>query len=116
MSPLHAVPASRDAIPDIEERIEELAQAAERSRKIVLGARIAAWGGGALLVATLSGLFGLPPAGLVLGLTGFLGGIALGGSSRSTLDGLLAEIAELERRRAEAIDGIGLRVIQGGRA
>jgi hypothetical protein len=103
------------AVEEIEDRIAELAEAAERSRKLVLAGRIALWGGTALTIAVLSNLFGLPPAAFVLGLTGTLGGIALAGSSRSTLDATLAEIAALERRRTEAIDGLGLRVIPGGR-
>ncbi|KAA2237982.1 hypothetical protein [Salinarimonas soli] len=107
---------AHDLIGDIEERIEELAEAAERSRKLVLAGRIAAWGGAALVVVTLTGILGLPPTALVVGLAGALGGFAMAGSSSSSLDQTLAEIADLERKRSEAIDGIGLRVIPGGRA
>jgi hypothetical protein len=104
-----------DAIARIEERIEELADAAERSRKLVLAGKLAGWAGAALALVTLTGLANLTPTAFVVGLTGCLGGIAMAGSSSSTLDQTLAEIAELERRRREAIDGIGLRVIPGGR-
>ncbi len=104
------------AIEALEERIAELHDAVERSRKLVLAGRVAGWGGGALALLTLTGLFALPPAAFVVGLTGALGGIALAGSSGSSADQALAEIAELERRRSAMIDGIGFRVIEGGRA
>jgi hypothetical protein len=104
-----------DAISQIEERIEELAEAAERSRKLVLAGKLAMWTGGALALVTLAGVMNLPPTAFVVGLTGCLGGIAMAGSSSSTLDQTMAEIAELERRRSQAIDGIGLRVIPGRR-
>ncbi|HYF53070.1 MAG TPA: hypothetical protein VEA41_02300 [Salinarimonas sp.] len=109
-------PDPRSTIAEIEARIEELADAAERSRKLVLAGRLAGWGGGILLVLVVTGVLGRAPGAFVLGLTALLGGIALAGSSGSTVEATQAEIADLERRRAAMIDGIGLRVVAGGRA
>ncbi|MES6376114.1 hypothetical protein U6Z30_12170, partial [Cutibacterium acnes] len=47
-----------DEISEIEAQIEELAESAERSRRIILGSKVAIAGGFALLLVTLLGLLG----------------------------------------------------------
>lgn len=106
---------AHDAIAEIEARLDALADAAGRSRKLALAGKAAALVGGPLALAALSGLFGLPPAALVFGLAAALGGVALAGTSAGSLDQTRAEIAALEAQRRALIDGIGLRLVDGGR-
>ncbi|HVL73578.1 MAG TPA: hypothetical protein VM434_17045 [Beijerinckiaceae bacterium] len=101
----------RREIALLEAEIEDLAVRAEAARKLSLAAKAVVAAGGVLLVATLAGLLGRSPLGLVVGLAALLGGIAFGGSNRRTRDDLAAAVAAKERRRAELIDGLGLRTL-----
>jgi hypothetical protein len=92
----------------LEADIEALAARAEAARKLSLAAKAVVGVGAGFLVATLAGLLGRSPIGLVLGLAAVLGGIAFGGSNRRTRDDLAAAIAAKERRRADLIDGLAL--------
>jgi hypothetical protein len=101
-----------DAISEIEQRIEELAEDAERCRKFILASKIAIGAGAALLLITILGLFGA-------GLTAFLGSIALilggvvsFGSNVSTLRQTEAAISAAEAFRARMIGSIDLRVVR----
>ncbi|MGA8902265.1 MAG: hypothetical protein WB528_22685, partial [Bradyrhizobium sp.] len=58
MSPMTDEDEPTDEISAIEERIEALAEIAERCRKFILASRIAIAGGVALLLAAVLGLFG----------------------------------------------------------
>lgn len=100
-----------DEISEIEERIEALAEAAERCRKFILASKIAIAGGAALLLVAILGLFGA-------GLTAFLGSIALMlggivslGSNVSTLRQTEAAINAAEALRSRLIGQIGLRLV-----
>ncbi|RXT45100.1 hypothetical protein [Bradyrhizobium betae] len=100
-----------DEISDIEDRIERLAEIAERCRKYILASKIAIGGGGALLLFTILGLFG---AGLTAALGSIalvLGGIVSLGSNISTLQQTEAAIGAAEARRAALIGTFDLRVV-----
>jgi hypothetical protein len=101
-----------DEIADIEERIEALAESAERCRKLILASKIAIAGGFALLLIVILGLFG---AGQVTALLGsialVLGGIVSLGSNLGTLQQTEAAISDAEAIRSELIGGIGLRLV-----
>jgi hypothetical protein len=100
-----------DEISDIEARIEELAEIAERCRRIILGSKVAIACGFALLLIALFGLFG---AGLTTALGSIalvLGGIVALGSNVSTLRQTEAAIGAAETRRSDLIDAIDLRAV-----
>ena len=100
-----------DEISDIEDRIERLAEIAERCRKYILASKIAIGGGSALLLITILGLFG---AGLTAALGSIalvLGGIVSLGSNISTLQQAEGAIAAAEARRAALIGSFDLRVV-----
>jgi hypothetical protein len=96
-------------IADLEAEIDELADAAERCRKVIVLARVATGAGGLLLVVTLVGLFRSGPTALVLAITAVLGGLALFGSHTSTRDQIMATIGAREARRAQPIGELDLR-------
>jgi len=100
-----------DEISEIEARIEELAESAERSRRIILGSRIAIGGGFALLLVTLLGLFGLGLTAALGSIALVLGGIVSLGSNVSTLRQTEAAITAAEARRAGLIGSIELRLV-----
>jgi hypothetical protein len=101
-----------DAISEIEERIEALAEDAERCRKFILASKIAIGGGVTLLFFVVLGLFGA-------GLTAFLGSIALMlggivslGSNVSTLRQTDAAIHAAEALRSRLIGRIDLHLVR----
>lgn len=98
-------------IDDLEERLEDLAEARERSRKFERGGAIGAWAGGALILLWLTGLVVHGPGALVAGVALALGGMVLAGSSRTTTQRLEAAIAELDAQRRSAIDHLQLATI-----
>lgn len=100
-----------DEISDIEDRIEALAEIAERCRKYILASKIAVGGGGALLLITILGLFG---TGLIAALGSIalvLGGIVSLGSNISTLQQTEDAIRAAEALRAQLISRIDLRLV-----
>ena len=68
--------APTDQISEIEAQIEDLAESAERSRRIILGSKVAIAGGFALLLAALLGLFGSGETAALGSIALVLGGIA----------------------------------------
>ncbi|MFB9263330.1 hypothetical protein ACFFWD_09135 [Bradyrhizobium erythrophlei] len=100
-----------DEISDIEERIKELAESAERCRRIILGSKAAIVGGFALLLITLFGLFGAGQVAALGSIALVLGGIVSLGSNVSTLRQTEAAISAAEMRRSELIGRIDLRVV-----
>ena len=100
-----------DEISELEARIDELAEIAERCRKLVFASRIAIAGGGALLLVTVLGLFGTAQIAALGSIALVLGGIVSLGSNVSTLRQTEGDIQAAEARRRELIDGIGLRLV-----
>jgi hypothetical protein len=101
-----------DEISRIEARLEQLAEAAERCRKIILVSKIAIGAGVALPFLTMLGLF--DPDQLAIGaIAAFLGGIVSLGSNVSTLRQTNAEIGEAEKSRSDLIGRINLRLVGG---
>jgi len=101
-----------DEISEIEARIEELAEIAERCRRIILGSKVAIAGGFALLLITLLGLFGAGQSAMLASIALVLGGIVSLGSNVSTLRQTEAAIGAAEARRSDLINGIDLRVVR----
>ncbi len=102
---------SPDEISDIEERIEALAEIAERCRKFILASKAAIVGGVALLLFAILGLFGAGQIAALGSIALVLGGIVSLGSNLSTLRQTVAAIADAEAVRSDLISGIDLRLV-----
>jgi hypothetical protein len=100
-----------DEIADIEERIEALAEIAERCRKFVLASKLAIAGGVALLLFAVLGLFGAGQVTALGSIALVLGGIVSLGSNLGTLQQTEAAISDAEAIRRDLIGGIGLRLV-----
>jgi hypothetical protein len=100
-----------DEIARIEARIEQLAEIAERCRKIILVSRAAIAGGVALLLVMMLGLFGSSQVAGIGSIAVVLGGIVSLGSNVSTLRQTMAAISAAEALRSELIGRIDLRVV-----
>ena len=100
-----------DEISDIEDRIEALAEIAERCRKFILASKIAIAGGFALLLVVILGLFGAGQVAALGSIAVVLGGIVSLGSNLGTLEQTEAAIGDAEAIRAELIGGMGLRLV-----
>jgi len=100
-----------DEISEIEARIEELAEIAERCRKIILASKAAIAGGVALLLIMMLGLFGPSQVAALGSIALVLGGIVSLGSNVSTLRQTEAAISAAELLRSDLIGRIELRVV-----
>lgn len=101
-----------DEISEIEARIEELAEIAERCRKFILASKAAIAGGVALLLVAMLGLFGAGQSATLGSIAVMLGAIVSLGSNVSTLRQIKAAISAAELRRSDLISGIDLRVVR----
>jgi hypothetical protein len=100
-----------DEISQIEARLEELAEVAERCRKIILGSKAAIAGGAALLLLMVLGLFGSSQVTAIGSIAVVLGGIVSLGSNISTLQQTQAAMAAAEAHRSDLIGRIDFRVV-----
>ena len=98
-------------VKEIEARLEELAEVAERCRKIILVSKAAIGGGGVMLLVMMLGLFGSSPAAALGSIALMLGGIVSLGSNVSTLRQTVDAIGAAEALRSDLIGGIDLRVV-----
>ena len=103
-----------DEISDIEDRIERLAEIAERCRKIILVSKVAIATGAGLLLLMILGLFGFSQVAAIGSIAAVLGGIVSLGSNVGTLRQSMAAISAAETLRSELIGGIDLRVVGDG--
>jgi hypothetical protein len=105
-----------DEISQVEARIEQLAEIAERCRKIILVSRAAIAGGAALLLVMMFGLFGSSQVTAIGSIAVVLGGIVSLGSNVSTLRQTMDAISAAEALRSDLIGRIDLRVVGDGTA
>jgi hypothetical protein len=108
MSDLH------QQIAELEAKIEELSDAAERCWKIGMAAKGMLGAGAVLFLILATGLFRLGPVTFVIALAAVLTGIALFGSNKRMRDEIMASIRAHEERRAEIIDALGLQAVDKG--
>jgi hypothetical protein len=100
-----------DEISEIEARIEELAEIAERCRKIILASKVAIAGSVAFLIIMMLGLLGSSQVVALGSIALVLGGIVSLGSNVSTLRQTEAAISAAEVLRSDLIGRIDLRVV-----
>ena len=100
-----------DEISRIEARLEQLAEVAERCRKIILVSKAAIGGAAAMLLFMMLGLFGSNPAAALGSIAVVLGGIVSLGSNVSTLRQTMDAISAAEVLRSDLIGRIELRVV-----
>lgn len=103
---------SIDKISKIEARIEELAEVAERCRKIILASKAAIGGGAVLLLVTILGLLGSSQVAALGSIAAMLGGIVSLGSNVSTLRQTEAAICDAEVLRSSLINEIAPREVR----
>ena len=101
-----------DEISEIEARIEELAEIAERCRKITLASKLAIASGVALLLLAILGLFGAGQSAALASIALMLGGIVSLGSTVGTLRQTDAAINAAEALRSDLISRIELREVR----
>jgi hypothetical protein len=82
-----------DEISQVEARLEELAEVAERCRKFILASKAAIAGGVAWLLVMVLGLFGSNEVAAIGSIAAVLGGIVSLGSNVSTLEQTMAAIS-----------------------
>jgi hypothetical protein len=105
----------REDIAQLEARIERLAEARERCRKISLAAKIAITAGAAWALLTLATLVPFYPSMFFGALAAMIGGVVLLGSNKTTWDETEAALREAERLRAMLIGRMELRVVEESR-
>ncbi|KLK91323.1 hypothetical protein AA309_20955 [Microvirga vignae] len=100
-------------ITDLEAEIDHLSDAAEQCRKSMVVAKVVIAAGVAVSGASLFGLIRSDPLVLIIGIAATIAGIGFFGSSRGSLEQIAAKLRAGEMRRAELIDGIDLKAVQG---
>jgi hypothetical protein len=93
----------RDQIARLEARLDELADAMARCRKIRLISQIAITAGGAWLLAATVGAMGFNPVGLIAAISAVIGGIVMYGSNTTTSREVDDAIKKAEAMRAALI-------------
>jgi hypothetical protein len=100
-----------DEISRIEVQLEELAEASERCRKIILVSKVAIVGGVVLPLLMMLGLAGSNQVAAIGSIAVVLGGIVSLGSNVSTLRQTMAAMNAAEALRSDLISRIDLRVV-----
>ena len=100
-----------DKISQIEAQLEQLAEVAERCRKIILFSKAAIAVGVALPLLMMFGVFASGEVAIGA-IAAFLGGIVSLGSNVSTLQQTTAAISATEALRSDLIGRIDLRVVR----
>jgi len=95
----------------IEARLEELAEVAERCRKMILVSKTAVAIGFAVLLVMMLGLFRSNQVAAIGSIAAVLGGIVSLGSNVGTLRQTMAAMTAAELLRSDMIDRIDLRVV-----
>jgi hypothetical protein len=104
----------RDEIAHLEQRLEELADALARCRKIGLISQIAIAAGGVWMLAVTIGVLGVDPLAMLAAISGVIGGTVMYGSNRTTWREVDAAMNDAEAKRAALIGRLKLRVVGEG--
>jgi hypothetical protein len=103
--------STHEQIAQLEARIEELAEAVERCRKLSLFSNVLLIGGALWLFAGMAGVVYFGPA-MLGAITAILGGFVLNGSNRSTMRQTQAALDTAEATRTELIGALSLRTVE----
>jgi uncharacterized membrane protein len=95
----------------LEDRIDDLAEALARSRRISQISKVAIVGGSVWIVGTLLGAVSFIPAAIITAMAAIMGGVVLFGSTTTTSKETLAEMQATQAQRAELIGRMRLRVV-----
>ena len=101
-----------DEIETLELRIEELREAIERSRRLMLAGQASAVVGPAMFVCFVLGLIDFSPVRMIVGIALAIGGLVLTGSSRASTQQLMLSLKRTEEERSGAIDTLELVQVQ----
>jgi hypothetical protein len=101
----------RDQISRLEARLEELAEARERCRKIKLVSQIAIAAGGIWMLAVAIGIIGFDAVAMLAAISGVIGGTVMYGSNTTTAQQVDDAMKNAEALRAELIGRLDLRVV-----
>jgi hypothetical protein len=101
----------RQQILRLEARIEELAEAIKKCRKIILISKAAIAVGAILGLVVMLGAIRCDPMALIGAIAAVIGGTVLLGSNSSTLAEMTAAVKTAETERAELIGRIELQVV-----
>jgi len=107
----HPQADGRDAIAEIEARIEDLERTLAGCRKVDLAAKAAVAVGAVWLALLLFGIFFASGLQLIAALTLLIGGIVAFGSNASTERQARGHIALLDAKRSELIDALDPHVV-----
>ena len=101
-----ADPTPADEIEQLEAEIDELREAIQRSRRLVVAGRACAFAGAASLICLMLGLAIFTPVRMIVGITVALGGLVLVGSSVGSTKQLELSLKQKEDERNAAIDAL----------
>jgi hypothetical protein len=103
---IEADPTPAEEIERLEAQVDQLREAIQRSRKLVVAGRACACAGAALLICLMLGLATSTPFRIVVGIAGALGGLVLMGSSVGSTRQLELFLKQTEDKRNAAIDAL----------
>jgi hypothetical protein len=101
-----------EQIAHLEGRLEQLADGAEKCRKIAFFSKLVIAAGIAVLLVVLLGLVPFNPTVAVGAAAAVIGGVVLLGANASTLKQTIADIRAAEGLRSELIGRIELRAVE----
>ncbi len=101
----------REQILRLEAHIEELAEAIESCRKVILISKAAIVIGGMLILAIALGAIRFDPMAMIGAIAAVIGGTVVFGSNTSTARQAAAAMKAAEAHRAELIGKVDLRVV-----
>ena len=101
-----ADPTPAEQIERLEAQIDELREAIQRSRRLVVAGRAGVFGGVAFVICWVLGLATATPVQLIVGITAGLGGLVLMGSSVGSTQRLELSLKQTEDERNTSIDAL----------
>ncbi len=104
----------RNQIARLEQRLEDLSAALEKSRKAILASKVSIAGGSLLMLALVFGIIGAQPLAIVVSIAAILGGIVGFGANVSTARQDRAALEAAAATRAELIGRLEMRDIGHG--
>lgn len=104
----------RNQIARLEQRLDELAAALEKSRKAILASKVAMAGGALLMLALILGILSAQPLALVVSIASLLGGIVGFGANVSTARQDRAAMEAVAATRTDLISRLEMRDVGRG--